>query len=91
MGHLLLGLFLQLHDLLLPRQVRLAQRPHVGAGELGHVFFDLKRAQLLGQQGGTFALALEVEPVDAHGQNEEQADEFHTYKVKGPNWPNRQV
>ena len=90
-GHLLLRLFLQLHDLLLPRQVRLAQRPHVGARELGHVFFDLKRAQLLGQQGGAFALALEVEPVDAHGQNEEQADEFHTCKVRGPDWPNHQV
>ncbi len=34
-------------------------------------------------------LALGIEPVDARGQAEEQADEFHTCKVNGPNWPNR--
>jgi aminoglycoside N3'-acetyltransferase len=81
MGQLRFGRFLQLQDLLLPLGVGFAQCTHVGTAELLHVLFDLVGPQLFGQQGGAFALALGVEPVDGDGQQEQQTEEFHTYRV----------
>jgi hypothetical protein len=71
---------LQLKNVPLAFRVALTQGPHVRGGQLRHEFFDLVGAQLLGQQGGAFALALQIEPVNADGRNEQKTDEFHKFK-----------
>ena len=53
-------------DMLLPLGLGLAQRPHVSAGQLLHVFFNLVGPQVLRQQSRAFALPLLVQPLHGH-------------------------